>query len=115
MLRKHKDTVRVPMRVRLVEYTEKPCGTTVIANGKSALPTIRDKYRLQAQADVFNVANSHTVLVETQAMGVSKYTGVAGQATSAYSIAPYTLGGPGGRPTSVLQARLLRLAVQFHF
>jgi hypothetical protein len=75
----------------------------------------RDKYRLQAQADVFNVANSHTVLVETQNLGVSKYTGVAGQATSAYSIAPFVLNGPGGRPTSVLQARLLRLAVQFHF
>ena len=48
-------------------------------------------------------------------LGVSKYTGVAGQATSAYSIAPFVLNGPGGRPTSVLQARLLRLAVQFHF
>jgi hypothetical protein len=75
----------------------------------------KEKYRLQAQMDVFNVANSHTVLVETQNLGVSKFTGAATQATSAYSIAPFVLGGPGGRPTAVLQARLLRLAMQFHF
>jgi hypothetical protein len=65
----------------------------------------KDRYRLQAQLDVFNVTNSHTVLVETQALGT----------TPGSSIAPFVLGGPGGKPTSILQARLLRLSVQFHF
>ena len=73
----------------------------------------REKFRVQAQADVFNVANSHTVLVETQNLGVGAASATA--PTASYSIAPFVLGGPGGRPTSILQARLLRLAFQFHF
>jgi hypothetical protein len=66
---------------------------------------IKEKYRVQAQLDVFNVNNAHTVLVEGQNLGV----------TAGSSIAPFVLGGPGGKPTSILQARLLRLAMQFHF
>jgi hypothetical protein len=65
----------------------------------------REKYRVQAQVDVFNVNNAHTVLVEGQNLGT----------TPGSSIAPFVLGGPGGKPTSILQARLLRLAMQFHF
>jgi len=61
----------------------------------------REKYRLQAQAEVFNVTNSNAVLVQNQTLG--------------NSIAPFVPGGPGGKPTQILQARLLRLAVQFHF
>ncbi len=61
----------------------------------------RERLRLQAQLDVFNVNNAHTVLVEAQALGSS--------------IKPFVLGGPGGRPTQILQARLLRLGVQIHF
>ena len=73
----------------------------------------REKLRIQAQLDVFNVMNSSTVLVETQTLGTTAKSATAAPAT--YSIAPFVLGGPGGRPTSILQARLMRLAVQFHF
>jgi carboxypeptidase family protein len=61
----------------------------------------REKYHLQAQLDVFNVTNSNTVLIETQSLG--------------NSIKPFVLGGFGGNPQGVLQPRLLRLALQFHF
>ena len=71
--------------------------------------SFKEKYRLQAQVDVFNVTNSHTVLVETQNLGVGALS-----ATNP-GITPFVLGGPGGKPTSILQARLLRLAMQFHF
>ena len=73
----------------------------------------REKIRLQAQLDVFNVLNSSTVLVETVALGTTAKTATA--APASYSIAPFVTGGPGGRPTSILQARLMRLAVQLHF
>jgi hypothetical protein len=63
--------------------------------------TIREKVRLQAQLDVFNVNNAHTVLLEAENLGST--------------IKPFVLGGPGGRPTQILQARLLRLALQIHF
>jgi hypothetical protein len=62
---------------------------------------IREKLRIQAQLDVFNVNNAHTVLIEAQSLGST--------------IAPFVLGGPGGRPTQILQARLLRLGLQVHF
>ncbi len=62
---------------------------------------IRERLRLQPQLDVFNVNNAHTVLVEAQNLG--------------NTIQPFVLGGPGGRPTQILQARLLRLALQIHF
>jgi len=65
----------------------------------------REKFRAQAQLDVFNVTNSHTVLVENQTLGTTANT----------SIKAFKGGGPGGQPTQILQARLLRLAVQFHF
>ncbi len=69
----------------------------------------KDRYRLQAQIDVFNATNSNTVLVETQTLGT------AALSASNPGITPFIQGGPGGRPTSILQARLLRLALQFHF
>jgi hypothetical protein len=62
---------------------------------------IREKIRIQPQLDVFNVNNAHTVLVQTQALG--------------NTVKPFVLGGPGGTPTQILQARLLRLALQVHF
>jgi hypothetical protein len=62
---------------------------------------IRERLRLQAQLDVFNVNNAHTVLLEAENLG--------------NTIKPFVLGGPGGRPTQILQARLLRLGVQIHF
>ena len=74
---------------------------------------LREKLRIQAQLDVFNVMNSSTVLVETQGLGVTAKSATAAAAT--YSIAPFVVGGQGGRPTSILQGRLMRLAVQFHF
>ncbi len=61
----------------------------------------REKFRIQAQADMFNVNNSHAVLLETQALGTS--------------VKPFVSGGLGGTPQSLLQPRLLRLALQFHF
>jgi hypothetical protein len=66
---------------------------------------IKEKLRVQAQLDVFNVTNSNTVLVEVQTLGT----------TAGTSIKALANGGPGGLPTQILQARLLRLGVQFHF
>lgn len=62
---------------------------------------IRESMRLQIQAEVFNVNNSHAVLAETQTLGTT--------------IKPFVVGGPGGSPQTLLQPRLLRLAAQFHF
>jgi hypothetical protein len=62
---------------------------------------IKEKFRIQAQAEMFNVNNSHAVLLETQALGTS--------------VKPFVEGGIGGTPQSLLQPRLLRLALQFHF
>ena len=73
----------------------------------------KEKFTVQGQVDVFNIMNSNTVLVETQNLGVGAQTATA--VPGSYSIAPFTLGGPGGRPVSVLQARLLRIGFQFHF
>ena len=69
----------------------------------------RESMRLQLQLDVFNVNNAHTVLVETQNLGsrLSPAPGTVGP--------DYRVGGAGGTPTQILQARLLRLALQFHF
>src|SRR6185503_1032806 len=62
---------------------------------------IGEKVRLQAQADLFNVLNASTVLVQGQTLS-----------TLAFPLSP---NGPGGQPTQILQARLLRLAFQIHF
>jgi hypothetical protein len=59
---------------------------------------IRERMRLQFQADVFNVNNSHAVLAETQTLGTT--------------IKPLVDGGSGGIPQSLLQPRLMRLALQ---
>jgi hypothetical protein len=78
-----------------------------------------ERYRVQAQIDVFNVTNSAPVLGETYALGTARQTATNLNNPSAWSIAPFVGGGnsgpAGGRPTSILQGRLLRLAMQFHF
>ena len=56
---------------------------------------------LQAQMDIFNLTNSNTVLTETQTLGAT--------------IKPFVDGGPGGTPQSLMQPRLLRLAIQYKF
>ena len=61
----------------------------------------REQLRLQAQLDVFNVMNANIVLVQGQNL-----------TSLATALGP---DGVGGQPTQILQARLLRLAVQFHF
>ena len=62
---------------------------------------IREQMRVQAQLDVFNVMNASTVLVQGQNL-----------TSTSVNLGP---NGIGGQPTQILQARLLRLAVQFHF
>ena len=61
----------------------------------------RESMRMQLQLDVFNVTNSNTVLVQGQNM-----------TTLSANLGP---NGVGGTPTQILQARLMRLAMQFHF
>ena len=56
---------------------------------------------LQVQMDIFNLTNSNTVLTETQTLGST--------------IKPFVDGGPGGTPQSLMQPRLLRLALQYKF
>ncbi len=56
---------------------------------------------VQAQIDVFNLTNSSTVLSETQTLGST--------------VKPFVDGGPGGTPQSLIQPRLLRLALQYRF
>ncbi|MEO8100770.1 MAG: carboxypeptidase regulatory-like domain-containing protein [Acidobacteriota bacterium] len=60
-----------------------------------------DRYRIQTEAQIFNVNNANTVTAQSQTLGTS--------------IAPYAKDGPGGVPTAILNPRMLRLAVQFHF
>jgi Carboxypeptidase regulatory-like domain/TonB-dependent Receptor Plug Domain len=71
---------------------------------------IRESMRLQFQADVFNVNNSHAVLSETTTLNA------APTAISRYSTLDFLKdGGLGGQPQTILQPRLMRLALQFHF
>jgi hypothetical protein len=70
---------------------------------------IKEKLRVVAQLDVFNVNNAHTVLVQTQSLGTRLAPAAGAQGPD------YRLNGLGGTPTQILQARLLRLAVQVHF
>jgi hypothetical protein len=78
----------------------------------------REKYRIQLQADIFNVTNGSPVLGQTYALGTAKQSAANLTNPSAWSIAPFVSGNGtevGGRPTAILQGRLLRLAMQFHF
>jgi hypothetical protein len=78
----------------------------------------REKYRVQLQVDVFNVGNISPVLGQTYALGTAKQSAANLNNQSAWSIAPFVSGNGteiGGRPTAILQGRLLRLAMQFHF
>ncbi len=60
-----------------------------------------ENIKMQLQADLFNVLNASTVLVQNQTLSATA--------------APFGPSGPGGAPTQILQARLLRLALQFRF
>jgi hypothetical protein len=77
-----------------------------------------ERYRVQLQLDVFNVTNSAPVLGQTYGLGTAVKTAANAGNPSAWSIAPFVSGNGteiGGRPTSILQGRLMRLAMQFHF
>jgi hypothetical protein len=63
--------------------------------------TFGERYTVKAEAQIFNLINSNVVTAESQTLGSS--------------ITPYLKGGPGGVPTAILNPRMLRLAVQFHF
>jgi hypothetical protein len=63
--------------------------------------TYREHYIVKAEGQIFNVINSNAVTAESQTLGSS--------------ITPYVKGGPGGVPTAILNPRMLRLVVQFHF
>ncbi len=77
--------------------------------GLRRLFRIRERMTLSAQIDVFNVNNSHAVLIETQNLGTS------GANTFTGLVSTFRDGGPGGTPTTLLTPRILRLAVQFKF
>jgi hypothetical protein len=62
---------------------------------------IRDKYTLMGEAQIFNLFNVGTVLTESYTLGSS--------------VTPYLAGGPGGTPSVIENARMLRLNLQFKF
>ncbi|HLH00470.1 MAG TPA: carboxypeptidase regulatory-like domain-containing protein [Bryobacteraceae bacterium] len=62
---------------------------------------IHDRWTIKAQGQIFNVLNSNVVTAEAQTLGSS--------------ITPFTKGGIGGTPTTILNPRMLQLAVQFKF
>jgi hypothetical protein len=53
------------------------------------------------EMQLFNVINASTVLTETQTLGPN--------------VKPFVAGGPGGTPSVILNARMLRLNLQFKF
>jgi hypothetical protein len=63
--------------------------------------TIRDRWNIKPEAQIFNVLNANTVYSEAQTLGSS--------------VTPFVKGGIGGVPTAILNPRMLRLAVQFQF
>jgi hypothetical protein len=62
---------------------------------------IREKYTLMAEAQIFNLFNVSTVLTESYTLGSS--------------VTPFLAGGPGGTPSVIENARMLRLNLQFKF
>jgi len=62
---------------------------------------IRERYTIMAEAQIFNVINSSTVLNESQTLGAT--------------VKPFVAGGPGGTPSVILNPRMLRLNLQFKF
>jgi hypothetical protein len=62
---------------------------------------VHEKFTIMSEAQFFNVTNSNAVLTESYTLGSS--------------IKPYATGGPGGRPTAVLNPRMTRLNLQFKF
>jgi hypothetical protein len=62
---------------------------------------VHEKFTIMSEAQFFNVTNSNAVLTESYTLGSS--------------IKPYAAGGPGGRPTAVLNPRMTRLNLQFKF
>jgi len=91
-------TLRIPLLAPGSKYQDR---LNQVDIGLKKTFKIRETNRIQLQADVFNVLNASTVLVQ-------------GQTMSTLSV-PLSLNGPGGQPTQILQARLLRLALQVHF
>jgi hypothetical protein len=69
--------------------------------GIRRLFVMRDRYDIKVEAQIFNLLNSNVVTAEAQTLGSS--------------ITPFVQGGIGGVPTTVLNPRMLRLAVQFKF
>lgn len=63
--------------------------------------SIHDRYRIKAEAQIFNLVNSNVVTTEAQTLGSN--------------ITPFVRGGIGGVPTAILNPRMLRLAVLFKF
>ena len=63
--------------------------------------TFKERYRISAEAQVFNILNASTVLTESYALGSN--------------ITPFVKGGIGGQPSVVANPRMLRLAMQFKF
>jgi hypothetical protein len=63
--------------------------------------TIRDRWNIKPEAQIFNVLNANTVYSEAQTLGTS--------------VTPFLKGGIGGVPTAILNPRMLRLAVEFQF
>ncbi len=62
---------------------------------------IREKYTLMAEGQIFNLFNVGTVLTESYTLGSS--------------VTPYLAGGPGGTPSVIENARMLRLNLQVKF
>jgi hypothetical protein len=91
-------TLRVPLLAPGSKYQDR---LNQVDIGLKKTFKVGETNRIQAQADVFNVLNASTVLVQGQTMSTVGF--------------PLSLQGPGGQPTQILQARLVRLALQLHF
>ena len=63
--------------------------------------SIRERWSIKAEGQIFNILNANTVYSEAQMLGTS--------------ITPFVKDGIGGTPTAILNPRMLRLAVQFKF
>jgi hypothetical protein len=61
----------------------------------------RESMTLSAEAQIFNIINSNTVLTESETLGTT--------------VKPYLPGGIGSQPSAVANPRMLRLALQFKF
>ena len=62
---------------------------------------IQRGHGVKIEAQVFNLLNSNVVTAEAQTLGSS--------------VTPFVSGGTGGVPTTILNPRMLRLAIQYRF